>query len=301
MTLQLGKIQGYEVTQERAHDVVKEVAAAAGTTLLVQGVISAIGKISPFTRALLSFPVTYASTWALGRVVEYYFDCMTSGREPEAAVMKDLFAAEFKIGKQRGQAFDQDDMKARAEELRRKVAARDPSLTTETRLEPRPMAAAASPPGGAGPVASQSGERRKIKITLTPKPEGGDDAPSAQDASPADPGPAHKTIGGDDEPEVQIGFAKAAKTLGEEGDELSDPPSTGDQGSADEPAGDTEVDALIRDVPQPPPATAPAEDPEVDAGAALVERLERLGALRTSGVLTQEEFEQAKAKLLGRG
>jgi hypothetical protein len=43
--------------------------------------------------------------------------------------------------------------------------------------------------------------------------------------------------------------------------------------------------------PPPPPAPAPAADP--------IEQLTKLGALRDSGVLTEEEFEAQKAKLLG--
>jgi hypothetical protein len=47
--------------------------------------------------------------------------------------------------------------------------------------------------------------------------------------------------------------------------------------------------------PPPPPAPAPAAAPEVD----LVAELTRLGSLRDSGILTDEEFAAAKAKLLG--
>ena len=42
-------------------------------------------------------------------------------------------------------------------------------------------------------------------------------------------------------------------------------------------------------------ATAPAAEPEVDA----VAEIERLGALNDKGLLTDEEFAAAKAKILG--
>ena len=42
-------------------------------------------------------------------------------------------------------------------------------------------------------------------------------------------------------------------------------------------------------------AAAPAAEPEVDA----VAEIERLGALRDKGLLTDEEFAAAKAKILG--
>ena len=44
-----------------------------------------------------------------------------------------------------------------------------------------------------------------------------------------------------------------------------------------------------------PAAAAPAAEPEVDA----VAEIERLGALKDKGLLTDEEFAAAKAKILG--
>lgn len=43
--------------------------------------------------------------------------------------------------------------------------------------------------------------------------------------------------------------------------------------------------------PPPPPAPAPEED--------VISQLERLGALKAQGILTEQEFEAQKAKLLG--
>ena len=43
--------------------------------------------------------------------------------------------------------------------------------------------------------------------------------------------------------------------------------------------------------PPPPPAPAPQED--------VITQLERLGALRAQGILTEEEFAAQKAKILG--
>ena len=47
--------------------------------------------------------------------------------------------------------------------------------------------------------------------------------------------------------------------------------------------------------PPPAPAPAPAPDPEPD----MVGGLQRLGDLKAQGLLTDEEFQAAKAKLLG--
>jgi hypothetical protein len=48
----------------------------------------------------------------------------------------------------------------------------------------------------------------------------------------------------------------------------------------------------------PPPAAAPAA---AAAGGSVVEQLKQLGELRDSGVLTPEEFEREKQKILAAG
>jgi hypothetical protein len=48
--------------------------------------------------------------------------------------------------------------------------------------------------------------------------------------------------------------------------------------------------------PPPPPATAPVTSPAQEADP--IERLKELGQLHESGVLTDEEFAAAKAKIL---
>ena len=49
--------------------------------------------------------------------------------------------------------------------------------------------------------------------------------------------------------------------------------------------------------PPPPPAAPPPPAPA--AGGDLVSQLKQLGELKSSGVLSDQEFEAAKAKLLG--
>jgi hypothetical protein len=52
--------------------------------------------------------------------------------------------------------------------------------------------------------------------------------------------------------------------------------------------------------PAPPPAPAPAPAPAVAASADIdIEQLKQLGELHANGILSDEEFAQAKAKVLG--
>jgi hypothetical protein len=63
------------------------------------------------------------------------------------------------------------------------------------------------------------------------------------------------------------------------------------QEAAAEQAAQAAQDAQAAQAAPPPPPPAPGDD--------LIASLERLGALRTQGLLTDEEFVAAKAKLLG--
>jgi type II secretory pathway pseudopilin PulG len=49
----------------------------------------------------------------------------------------------------------------------------------------------------------------------------------------------------------------------------------------------------------PPPAPVPVEAPAAPAADDIIARLQQLADLRTAGVLNDEEFEQAKARILG--
>ena len=58
-----------------------------------------------------------------------------------------------------------------------------------------------------------------------------------------------------------------------------------------------EQNERISDLEQQPPA-APAQPAAVAAGPSMIDQLNQLAALREQGVLTDDEFTTAKAKLL---
>lgn len=49
----------------------------------------------------------------------------------------------------------------------------------------------------------------------------------------------------------------------------------------------------------PPPAPPPPAAPAAPAGGSVVDELTKLGSLKTQGLISDEEFAAAKAKLLG--
>jgi hypothetical protein len=65
-------------------------------------------------------------------------------------------------------------------------------------------------------------------------------------------------------------------------------------------AAEQEAAQAAQAVPPPPPAPAAPQDAPPAAGSGdLMDQLERLGNLKTSGLLSDEEFSAAKAQLLG--
>jgi hypothetical protein len=191
--------------------------------------------------------------------------------------MKDLFAEQFKVGKKRGQSFDQNDMKARADALRAKVAARDPKLTTETRLEPRPQRKSM---GYVPPPVARDDTPSRFSIKIKKKGDESDESaplPPAADAPTPEGTPTVKTIGPEGADDgVEIGFKPAKKTLGE----APAPPTV-----------------VVDETPAKPDPAPEAPAAAVDAGS-LIDQLERLGELLEAGILTAEEFQKAKLKLL---
>lgn len=163
MTFHIARIKGFQLSEERAREVVKEIVGVLGLSLTAHLLIVSVSKFIPFG-GLLTVPLIYAATWAIGNVVDYYFDCLRSGNEPSAAAMKALFAEQFRVGKRRGEQLDEGDLKRKAEELRRKVEAKDPSLRTETRFEPPPPSRAAG-----APTASPGEAAARAKIKITPR------------------------------------------------------------------------------------------------------------------------------------
>src|SRR5262249_52934806 len=97
MTLHIGRIKGFDVSQERALDIVKEIIGVAWLHLGTQLLIGSVLKLSWIASAMLTFPLNYAATWALGTVAARYFDGMRSGVLPTADEMRALFVEQFRV------------------------------------------------------------------------------------------------------------------------------------------------------------------------------------------------------------
>jgi uncharacterized protein (DUF697 family) len=285
MALHIGTIKGFDVSQERAQEIVTEILGVLGMSLTANLLIVSLTKLIPIVGGVLTVPLIYAATWGIGKVVDYYFDCLRAGNKPSSETMKDLFAEQFKVGKKRGEDLDTDSLKRQADDLRRRVEARGEDLRTETRMDG--SAAAGRTQAGSSGAAADRGGKRKITITLPDKAEQARNPAVDQTDLPP---PMRKTIGplgqvkvtpkGEEpaaEPEatVEPRGATAKKTVGEATPPLGTPEAPGE---TSEPAAQGSSDG---------------------AENSLIDRLERLARLREQGILTADEFAEAKRKLLG--
>ncbi|MBL4845635.1 MAG: SHOCT domain-containing protein [Planctomycetes bacterium] len=338
LALHIGRIKGFEVTPARAGLIVREVMSVAWLALTSQALIGIVGKAVPLVRPILTYPLNYAATWAIGQVVSYYFDCLKEGEAPSRSKMKEVFAKEMLIGRRRGNALDPVGIQERAIVLRSKIARRDPTLKTSVRLQSRAPHRPRSLARGVPRPTPRPGERIKIVIEGRPLSElrepdfdsaepavlasvgletAGADSAAAESpgTEPVDPETAglEPTVDEAPEPSVEAPEPAPLKTLGPQDTrevEVRFAPAKKTLGEA------PPVRAKPRDV-SPPPAPRRREGiaafmkaHRTEAPKApktrgkrrpidgLVRDLERLSELYEQGSLSEEEFKAAKARLL---
>jgi len=266
MTFHIGRVKGFEVTNEGALEVLREVVSAVGMSMVGSALASFV-KLIPVLGQFVFVPVVYGATWAIGCAVDAYFDGLRTGQIPTADEIKDLFNRELSRGKAEGAAIGRDQIDRAHEELKRRVHEREQKHGAPREDAPTGDATVTRvgvPKGDATPHKIRVSERpvRRPNEKTIGEPEEPAEKPEAKkklDLGPATPAQ------GSEAPEAS---APQAKTIG---------PAT--------PA------AGVEKAPAPAP---PAKDPKTD----LVETLERLAKLHAAGALTQEEFDAAKKKLL---
>src|SRR5207244_4092018 len=123
MTFHIGKAKGFPVTQERAREVLQDVLAGLGTSV-VGGVLAGLVKFVPIIGPLIYVPIVYGTTWAVGCVVESYFDGLRAGTIPTVDTMKELFQRELAKGKAKGASIRRDEIDRAYRELKAKVEER---------------------------------------------------------------------------------------------------------------------------------------------------------------------------------
>ena len=75
MVLHIGKIHGFEVSADRAREIVQELGAALAYGLIARQVMRGLAKLAlPVIGGIITAPAVYGWTYALGRLAERYFE-----------------------------------------------------------------------------------------------------------------------------------------------------------------------------------------------------------------------------------
>lgn len=80
MVLHIGKIYGFEITQGRAREIVRELGATVAYGMLARQVMRGVAKLAlPVIGGLITAPAVYGWTFALGRVAQNHFERKRQG------------------------------------------------------------------------------------------------------------------------------------------------------------------------------------------------------------------------------
>ena len=143
MVMTIGHIFGRPITKTEAKRVVVELGAVAGLSLAGRAAVSALKKlVMPALGGVIAAPITFALTWALGRVSIAYFQNPHLSRDQ----LKKIFQDAVKEGKdafsmETLERFRQKEEKPNAEEQSEEEAPPEPVEESPEDAEERRQAA----------------------------------------------------------------------------------------------------------------------------------------------------------------
>ncbi|GAA5533282.1 DUF697 domain-containing protein [Deinococcus metallilatus] len=80
MVLHIGKIYGFDITPDRAKEIVQELGATVAYGMVARQVMRGVAKLAlPIIGGLITAPAVYGWTFALGRVAQNYFERKRQG------------------------------------------------------------------------------------------------------------------------------------------------------------------------------------------------------------------------------
>ncbi len=80
MVLHIGKIYGFDITPERAREIVQELGVTVAYGVAARQVMRGLAKMAlPLIGGIITAPAVYGWTFALGRVAQSYFERKTLG------------------------------------------------------------------------------------------------------------------------------------------------------------------------------------------------------------------------------
>ena len=103
MGIRLAAIYGIKIKEQKASDLVKQIAGNVGLGLLAQSlVIGAYKTFLPFLGAITTIPLVYGMTYGIGKVMQFYFKAKAEGKELTDQEIKNIWKESFRTGKKKG-------------------------------------------------------------------------------------------------------------------------------------------------------------------------------------------------------
>lgn len=121
MVLHIGKIYGFEITSQRAAEIVQELGATLAYGLVARQVMRGLAKMAlPLIGGVITAPAVYGWTFALGRLAQNYFERKLDGLPPTGRRDQTRIIQESK-GQSRRVLPSAQDFTDLASELRRRA------------------------------------------------------------------------------------------------------------------------------------------------------------------------------------
>jgi uncharacterized protein (DUF697 family) len=100
MAAKIGEIKGFPISKKQAEDILKELGGMVGLGLLAQHGMASLYKLGlPTVGGLMAAPLVFASSYAIGRIAEYYFDQKRAGRPILVEEVKKIWSLALSEGR----------------------------------------------------------------------------------------------------------------------------------------------------------------------------------------------------------
>ncbi len=123
----IGRIHGHRLDKK----AVLEILSTFGAGLLTQGALMSAAKLLPFVGWLVTVPMAYAMTWAVGEVAHYYF---RMGRGVPPAELSRMYERIYRSKREERKAA-QEASDSVSDKLRDLVRAREEGLLSDEEFE----------------------------------------------------------------------------------------------------------------------------------------------------------------------
>lgn len=99
MGKKIADIHGYRIEELEMGQIFKELTATVGMGLLSQQLVIGLYKFIPFLGSVTTIPIVFGMTYAMGKVMNYYFDKKKKGEQISSEEIKKI----FRVGKDAGE------------------------------------------------------------------------------------------------------------------------------------------------------------------------------------------------------